>query len=1014
LSGLTEAELRYGEYYVHYDEDIYMGYRYYETRYIAEGGNGGDWYRENVVYPFGHGLSYTDFSWEVTGSQPDGGNLDKDGKIALTVRVTNTGTRAGKDVVQLYYNAPYYAGGIAKAHVVLGNFEKTKLLAPGDFEDVVVELKVSDMYSYDWSDANGNGFKGYELEAGAYNIIAAHDAHDAAQLPEERAVTYGIEGGFRYDTDTTTGAAVANLFDYASGAGKTNDPQTFKGVRQYMSRDDFEGTFPTHALAKQTGLRQGNRAFTMSGDADEPWYTDVMPVQAAAPGTSATNTVKLWHMKGRSYDDPLWDDLLNQLTVEEMANQIGNGFRGPREIASIDKPTVWDTDGPLGRRESQDIQWAGNPILAQSFNRDLAYRQGVLFGNAVFTGPNGRGGTYGVGLNIHRSPFAGRAFEYYSEDGLVAGSIGSEVIAGSLTKGGYQVAKHLMLNDQETERNTVQTWVSEQALREIYGKGFELGVKLGGLNALMTGVDAIGDIYCSLNYNLLEGLVRGEWGFQGFIITDMKCEDTNISMRAGIDTMMSYPAPKPPVTNAESLTPTHVASMRRAVKNIFFTMANTTGINGVGGDRLERINYIGANALYSVQGVDNKLSVASALVKNDPGAELTYALRAGSSLPDGMTLEADGTLGGAPAEAGTYTFSVAASEKTDAYYPYKDANKIFRLTVYAQNRIPDQIIYEDVDLGVIPSGFYYSKSIKGAVVFGPDGKLGGDVAYSLAEGSRLPDGLALEDGILGGNVTANSGVYFFTVEASYAGKQSALLDFIVRVKRNDIVYGSTPIADLTVGRSAVISVASAYNDDGIPIKYAVKDGSKLPDGLTLQSNGIITGTPTRAYNGYKFSVLATGENAPATEAEFSVNVLGVVFGDVAYDGLIIGKAYKFNLGASPNNGTSADIYYELKEGSALPNGFKLLADGTLYGVGDTWGAQSFTVVAKSEGNATVEASVTLDFYTVFEDPLEDEEVVPPPAAPAAKGCGSAAAAALLAGAFVICFGIKFSLTGVYK
>ena len=1011
LSGMKTEELRYGEYYVHYDEDIYMGYRYYETRYVTEGEKGDEWYNDHVMYPLGHGLSYTTFKHELLTTAPGAGaTLEKDGTIKVTVRVTNTGNVAGKDTVQLYYNPPYYTGGIAKAHVNLGGFQKTDIIEPGKYEDVTISLKVSDMYSYDWSDANKNGFKGYELDAGDYNIIVASDAHDAAQLPEGRTVKYTIgEGGYQYDKDTTTGADVTNRFDYASGdPSKTNDPETFRGVRQYMSRDDFDGTYPTHASTKQNGMRQKEKIYEINEENDRqmPWYNENMPNYATTPGTSETNEVKLWHMIGRDYDDPLWDELLDQLTIQEMAERIGYGFRGPAALPSIDMPTVWDTDGPLGRRESTDIQWASNPILAATWNTEMAFEQGVLFGNTIFYGNYGKGGTYGVGLDIHRSPFGGRYFEYYSEDGVLSGLMGARVVAGSNTKGCYQVIKHLLLNDQETERNTVSTWASEQAIREIYGKGFEYAVKQGGAISIMTSVNSIGDIPCSVNYALLTELVRGEWGFNGMIITDMHCEDTNASIRAGIDTMMSYPNAQNPATSADKLTSTHVSAMRRALKSIMYTRANSSGVNGVGGERLDRINYVGADALYAVENVDNELTVATAAVSHDPEARLVYKLREGNELPAGMHLNEDGSLSGAPVTSGTYTFSVIAEEDTDALYPYKDVSKTFRMTVYAQDRIPDTIIYEDVDLGVIPYGYDYNKSVKGAVVFDDNGKIMTDISYKLATGSELPRGLELKDGIITGKATASPGTYFFTVEASREGKQAALLDFIVKVKAYSISYEPTePLPEMAVGKSVTANVGTATSADGVQIKYALKDGSSLPAGLTLQSTGIITGTPTRAYNDYKFTVTASGDLAPTREVTYSVTVKGVVFDDVKFTDLIIGKNYSFKLGAAANNGTDTPVYYELKEGSVLPNGFALLSDGTLVGAGRDWGAQTFTVLAKSEGNVTVEATVTMDFYTIFETPVEGEPsdpIVP------AEGCSSSIGGGCIIGcalALAAAFGI---------
>ena len=341
-----------------------------------------------------------------------------------------------------------------------------------------------------------------------------------------------------------------------------------------------------------------------------------------------------------------------------------------------------------------------------------------------------------------------------------------------------------------------------------------------------------------------------------------------------------------------------------------------------------------------------------------------------------MTLNEDGTISGAATEAGTYTFQVVASEDTNARYPYKDVTKYYKLTVYDKNAIPDEIIYEDINLGTIPRGIEFSKDIASAVVFDDSGKLATDITYSLAEGSELPAGLELKDGVISGTTTANAGTYFFTVEASKEGMETAVLDFIVNVNAYSIDYEAQTLEDMVIGNKVRVSVATATSPDGIDIKYSMKEGSVLPEGLSLDEYGNIYGTPTKAYSDYAFTVVAKGDLAPNEEATYKINVLGVVFEDVTYKDLIIGKDYQFKLNAFANNGSTSEIYYELKEGSSLPEGFSLLADGTLIGSGQNWGAQSFTVVAKSEGNETAEATITLDFYTIFEQTVDGEPSQP--------------------------------------
>ncbi len=1007
---------KYGEAYVHYDEDIYLGYRYYETRYFEEGrenpADGDAWYGGQVQYPFGYGLSYTEFEKQVISvtASGEGNTLSKLGSITATVKVTNKGAYAGKDVVQVYYSAPYYAGGISKSHVELANFGKTKILEPGESQTLEVTFDAEDMKSYDWCDANGNGFKGYELEHGDYQIIVAEDAHDAAVLAAEAiradaeektsdfVKTYTLAEDIRYETDTTTGTEVKNLFDYVSGTGRTNDPDTFAGVRQYMLRDDFEGTFPTPASEKKSGLRQENWSYTISEDFDSQnqWYSGQTPVQATVAGSSDTNKIKLWHLRGRDYDDPLWDAFLNQLTVKELVSQIENAFFGTRPINSVDKPSTYDDDGPLGKRHCPDVQWADNTTLAQSFNQELAYEVGVMNGEAALWGvnhsegstmmaapsgnmgvaPEGRGGTYGLGLDTHRSPFGGRNFEYFSEDPVLAGKMAAKVAAGSLSKGCYQISKHIMLNDQETDRGSLNTWASEQAMREIYGKPFEIAIKEGGLNALMTGVNRIGNKHCCFNWELLTGLVRNEWGFRGFVITDLVYYDVNMCIRAGCNTMMVHNTLNTPKLDEASLTATHLTAIRESAKSVLYTCANTNGIQGFGGDRLPAIEYGGINTLYAVEGVDNELSVATAENTMAPDGEIVYSLADGSELPEGMTVDENGALKGAPLQAGDYTFTLNADEKLEkgsrVYYAYKTEQKTFKLKVYEKTAIPDKVIFEDDSIATIPYGFDYRQDIRSAVVFDSDGRLTTDVTYTLAEGSELPRGLKLENGVISGKCVAPAGKYFFTVKASAEGRVAQELDFIVSVRSFGINYQPKTLEPFTVGKTANVSLADASSNAGFNVTYRLKDGEKLPDGLALSSNGILSGTPTRGCTDYEFTVIATAELSNPAEAVYSITVKGLEIDNRTYENILLGKSYKFELGAIANDGNAGNITYTLKEGGKLPQGFSLTSDGVLIGKPGEVGKQSFTVVVSADGYESVEVTVTLDVYDIYEDELTGE------------------------------------------
>ena len=1022
---------KYGESYVHYDEDIYLGYRYYETRYYEEGKTAADdgesWYDEQVQYPFGYGLSYTTFKKEVVSIEAGGNDiLGKFGKVTAKVKVTNIGDMPGKEVVQLYYSAPYYAGGISKSHVELAAFEKTQILEPGASEVLTITFDVEDMKSYDWSDANGNGFKGYELEKGDYYIVVADTAHEAAQKAAEalRAVPepaaegdtatdgedgeettvvapvkkYTLSADIRYETDTTTGTEVKNLFDYASGTGKTNDPETFAGVRQYMLRDDFEGTFPTAASTKKTGARQEKWEYSVTEDFDrtQPYYSETTPAQASTPGNSVTNKIKLWHLRGRDYDDPLWDAFLDQLTVQELVSQIENGFFGTRPINSVDKPSTYDDDGPLGKRHCPDAQWADNTTLAQTFNKKLAYDVGVMNGEAALWGvnhgegsnmmaapggkwsntPDGRGGTYGLGLDTHRSPFGGRNFEYFSEDPVLAGKMAANVAKGSLSKGCYQISKHIMLNDQETDRGSLNTWASEQAIREIYGKPFEIAIKEGGLNGLMTGVNRIGNKHCCFNWELLNGLVRNEWGFRGFVITDLVRYDVNMCIRAGCNTMMVHNQYNTPNLDAASLTATHLTAIRESAKSVLYTCANTNGVHGFGGERLSAINYGGVNTLYAVEGVDNDLNVATAENTIAAGSAISYSLAAGSVLPAGMTIDDDGVLSGAPSEAGEYTFTLNADEKLAAVreiaYPYKTAQKTFKLKVYGADEIPNKVIFEDDNIATIPYGFDYEQDIKSAVVFDANGKLTSDVTYALAEGSELPQGLKLENGVIKGVCVAPAGKYFFTVRATAEGRTPQELDFIVSVKQFAIEYESKQLAPFAVGVAANANLADASSNVGYAVTYKLKEGDKLPEGLALSSNGILSGTPVRGCTDHEFTVVASAELSKPKEVTYKITVKGLEMSDMFVGDMLLGKNYKVSLGAAANDKDVSSITYSLADGSELPQGFALSSDGLLVGKPVETGKQSFVVRVSADGYKAIEATVTIDVYDIYEDEVTGE------------------------------------------
>lgn len=1021
--GGNPDNIRWGDYFVHYEEDIYLGYRYYETRYITEGNDPytaegenaihgtsttewNNWYDAHTMYPFGYGLSYTQFEWSdvtVTTSlgednvlrqyadDDDEANYGKPDRtqdtITVSVTVTNTGNVAGKDVAQVYYNPPYTAGGISKAHVNLVQFAKTKLLQPDESQTLTMTFNPYDMASYDFSDANGNGSKCYELEEGAYNIVVAHDAHDAADLPAARTGQVTVpDGGFIYDKDPVTGGDVHNRFDDVGGTQKSGnranntDTEGFKGVDTYMSRDDFEGTFPTPSETKKNGPKQGKQKYVISEEYDQgkPWYSDEeYPDQAKTPGTSEQNKIKLWHMAGRQLDDPMWEKLLDQLTPEEMAELIGNCVYYTVAIPSIDKPYTKENDGPLGNRWCTSIQWQSAPITAQTFNKELAYKQGLLIGEGGYYPYNNTvGGIYGPGLETHRSAFGGRNMEYYSEDPVLGGYMCAEFLRGTSEMGNYQLVKHFMLNNCEAERNSISTWASEQAIREIYGKAYEIVVKSGNCWGFMSAVSYIGDMPCTTSYELLTGLLREEWGFEGLVISDMLTQDVELAIRAGNDLMLTGNGDNDPRTSDEWLTTTQLHNIRRAAKNILYVMANSFVMNGYGGDALDNIDYGGTNVIYAVEGTDNTLSVATADYEVASPYDISYELSEGTTLPDGMSMTEDGSISGAPRAAGTYRFTVTAKEDAEegVMFPYVSEPKDYKLVVYSPDNLPNDIIYSENSLGTLSYGAYFSKDIASGAYFDATGKLQYDVEYSLAPGNVLPRGLTLENGVISGTVLEDNGEFFFTLIARAEGKNERRINYFATITKNVISYAPRELPEYSVGDQVSIDLATAVSSSGQNVKYKLSEGSALPEGLELTPTGKISGIPSRAYDDYRFLVEATSENAEKVTAEYVLTIKGLVFDDMQVRDMLVGKAYSFNLHAYLNDGNSGEgkIKFALADlpNNSLPTGFKLLSDGTLVGVANDLGDIKFTVTASMDGYTPTNAQITLSMYDIYGEEVD--------------------------------------------
>lgn len=512
-------------YFVDYEEGIYLGYRYYETVPATMETGGEDWYWENVVFPFGYGLSYSGFDWEL--KEVSGKQIEKDTEITVKVEVTNSGSRAGKDVVQIYAQAPYDSK-IEKSAKVLVAFAKTDLLQPGGSQELTLTVNPYSMASYDFNDANGNGFKGYELESGDYILHISENAHDAVI-----SVDCSVEEGITWETDAYTAGdtKIENRFADSS-----------EHIDAFLSRRDFAGTFPASPA-------EGNRLLSdemRTALKDTKSTGNPIAVQTVEmPVSGADNGLVLKNLYGKSFDDPMWEDLLDQITFDEMIEMQMFASFNTNDIESVAKPKTTDADGPNGFTNFMGdptvygtAKYCCEGIMAATFNTDLMRKLGNAVGNESLMGnEDGDGmpytGWYAPAMNLHRGQFGGRDCEYFSEDPFLSGMMGAYEILGCNDKGMVTYVKHFVGNEQETHRavNGNCTFTNEQALRELYLKPFELAVKIGGTKAIMTSFNRIGTKWTGGDYRLLTEVLRNEWGFHGAVITDFNTNPNYMNTR---------------------------------------------------------------------------------------------------------------------------------------------------------------------------------------------------------------------------------------------------------------------------------------------------------------------------------------------------------------------------------------------------------------------------------------------------------------------------------------------------
>ena len=545
----------YAPAFTNYAEGIYVGYKYYETA-AQEGAID---YDKTVQYPFGYGLSYTEFEQKM-------GELEeKDGQISVDVEVTNTGDVAGKDVVEVYYEPPYTNGGIEKSSANLIEFAKTDLLQPGESQTVTVTFSIEDMASYDENHA-----KAYVLEKGDYAISINSDSHtvlDQKTYTADKDVVY--KGENKRASDDT---AATNVFEDA------------KGDVTYLSRADHFANYE-EATAAPASAELGEpyvSEYHLNSNFDKTTYLndeDVMPT------TGADNGLTLADMRDADYDDPRWEKLLDQLTVDEMANMIAMAGYQTAAMDSVGKVATLDFDGPAAINNNfTGVGSIGFPIevvVASTWNKELAQAWGECMGK--ISQEMGAEGWYAPGMNTHRTAFGARNYEYFSEDGVLAGNMGAKAVEGARKYGVYSYIKHFAL--YEGNAKMVSVWSNEQAIREIYLKPFEISVKQGGANAVMVSWSFLGDKWTGESSNLMNTVLRDEWGFRGMALTDFFRNNGHGFMNAdaalanGVDAMLStFNGEENNVANPEH--PTAVLQMRNACKNVMYTVVSSWAYDG--------------------------------------------------------------------------------------------------------------------------------------------------------------------------------------------------------------------------------------------------------------------------------------------------------------------------------------------------------------------------------------------------------------------------------------------------
>lgn len=986
-----------GGVYVMYKEGIYIGYRYYETRGYTEGDKAYDsfiggtnsvrgtstrdwnsWYESAVCYPLGHGLSYTTFKEEIVDTNiPANSNIDGDSVVTLSVKVTNTGSLPGKRTSLIFVTAPYYDGGIEKPYVTFAGFGKTKLLQPNEEEILNISIKVRELASYDYSDANNNGFKGYELEAGKYEFKLMNDAHTLIDK-----VDYNVLTNIKIETSDTTGYKIENQFDDVSNF--MTDSTTVGGLgEKYLSRSDFAGTWPKDATTVKltTALRNEYKEYSSGNvpdDSTKKYYVSSADIKFG----DDTGSIKLADLLGLDYDDPLWDDFLDQLSESSMTYLVAEGsYRSGKDIPKLGITRVINAGQPAGYMSlfsgmggAQYAFFSSDTVTASTYNEELAYKKGLAIGNEALFG-TGQGksrfpGWYAPAADTHRSPFGGRCADYFSEEGVIAGKLASKIIEGATEKGVFTFFKHFALNEQENHRVQLTTWANEQSMREIYFKPFELAVKEGHTLAIMSALNRVGPIWSGGHYGLLQEVLRNEWGFNGCVVTDSYIKGFSLldqMIKNGGDLALgsaSSEISKLGSASKGTMTPTTYVTLRESVHHILYPMANSMAINTGYAVPPQMIDeYTGCMLPLALVNTEYSENLGTARINPDAfpeGSEvpsdkdIEYSLKEGSTLPSGLSLSTSGILSGTPVEeVSGLNFTVQARYQTCV----REAT--FSITV---SNINGSIVYTPIEgtktLFINEECLGYSVGTariekKGAT----EEELANlpTIEYSLEGGSYLPLGLTLNsDGTITGTPTRECKDYEFSVIASALGFKEVKMTFKLEVIHK-VNLQARSLSDAKLNTPYLEKIVDSVPNSGYT--YSIKTGSSLPAGLTLTKAGYITGSPKTTVKDHTFVVVVEGEFIEYKEITYSLTV-GIKYNRVEAPKAHVNKDYYLDVAQAQG---ASDIVYRVADGVMLPLDITLSEDGKLSGKFRQSGIVTLTIIAYSPSLGTSD-SIRISIY----------------------------------------------------